>query len=202
MASWTTLDEARAFVRAGWGKGVECPCCGRFVKLYKRVMSSSMAYALILIDRHFRQSSEWLHVQSYIVDLPDLNPKARAAVRGDFAKLSYWGLLCEHPKVELGGRRKNASPPSSERPKRPVKPPPRSGLWRITHKGRQFVDGVIRVPSHALVYKRVARGFSEETVSIREALGERFDYDELMKAVVVPDGLSMGQPLLPFWGDD
>jgi hypothetical protein len=184
MASWTTLDEAKAALRAGWGEGVVCPCCGQFVKLYKRVLSSSMAYALILIDRHFRRSSEWLHVQSYIVDLPDLDPKVRAAVRGDFAKLSYWGLLCERP----GGKSESGSP--------------RAGHWRITHKGRQFVDGVIRVPKHALVYNRAARGFSEESVNIRQALGERFDYDELMKAVVVPDGLSMGQPLLPFWGDD
>lgn len=71
---------------------------------------------------------------------------------GDYAKLRYWELL------EAG----------------------EPGLWRVTQKGLKFISDQIRVPSHAHVYNDRVRGWSDEDVNIRQALGEAHDYTQLM----------------------
>jgi len=57
-----------------------------------------------------------------------------------------------------------------------------SGLWEPTQKGIDFVEQHIRVPSHAHCYNNKVVRMSEETTTIVEALGERFNYEELMAA--------------------
>ncbi len=56
-----------------------------------------------------------------------------------------------------------------------------SGMYRPTKKGVRFAMGKIRVPSHAMVYNRkYCLGFSGTRISIKDALGEKFDLDELL----------------------
>lgn len=55
-----------------------------------------------------------------------------------------------------------------------------SGLWVPTLKGVRFVNRQETVPSHAFTYNGEARGFTTALVTIDEALGSAFDYDELM----------------------
>jgi hypothetical protein len=79
---------------------------------------------------------------------------------GDYAKTLYWGL------VELRG---NIDPTRRT-----------SGLWRLTQKGLLFVHDQVRVPRHALVYNGRCLGFSNQDIGIRQALGQKFDYQRLM----------------------
>lgn len=72
---------------------------------------------------------------------------------GDFAKFRYWGLI------------------------EPGKP---DGTWRLTADGEDFARGRLRVPSSVEIYDGEALDLVGETVSVREALGHKFDYDELM----------------------
>ena len=60
-----------------------------------------------------------------------------------------------------------------------------SGYWKPTEEGKQFVAGRVTVPSHVLLYNNKVLGFSDEKVGVREALGKKFDYDELMKECVL-----------------
>ena len=84
----------------------------------------------------------------------------RAPVRGgDYAKLGHWGMITQ---AEPSGASK------------------RSGLWRPTEKGIQFAYSAIRVPSHVFLFNGTVDGWADTTVDIREALGHRFDYLELM----------------------
>jgi hypothetical protein len=46
-----TISEAKEFLRAGYDKGVTCPCCGQLAKLYKRKINSGMALFLIGLYR-------------------------------------------------------------------------------------------------------------------------------------------------------
>lgn len=77
---------------------------------------------------------------------------------GDYAKTRYWGL------VEVKDDPTKRS----------------SGLWRLTQKGLKFVHDQVRVPRHVLVYNGECRGFSDQDIGIRQALGAGFDYSELM----------------------
>lgn len=75
-------------------------------------------------------------------------------------KLAYWGLVEEETaKREDGGR---------------------AGYWRVTEKGVQFVRARIKVPKYARVYDGRCLSLTGDEVTIREALGSKFNYDELM----------------------
>lgn len=73
---------------------------------------------------------------------------------GDDAKLRYWGLIEPHPEHEA--------------------------LWRVTPAGEQWVLGNTTVPCYARIYDGRCLSLVGDPVTIRQALGKRFDYDELM----------------------
>lgn len=75
-------------------------------------------------------------------------------------KLRYWGLVEEELERRPDGGR--------------------SGYWRVTPVGELFVLGKMTVYSHARVYNGRCLGLSGDQVSIIDALGEKFSYDELM----------------------
>jgi hypothetical protein len=77
----------------------------------------------------------------------------------DYPYVSLWGL------AETRG--------SGETAKR------MSGFWRLTPKGRSFVQGGLRISSHIKLYNNTV-GAYEGSTSIQEALGSKFDYAELM----------------------
>jgi hypothetical protein len=79
---------------------------------------------------------------------------------GDYAKLALWGLVEQKSNDDETKRT--------------------SGVWRITKLGRDFVDGHRFIPSHVMLYNNTIHGWSRACTTIRHALGERFDYAELM----------------------
>jgi len=157
-----SLEEAKKWLRERVKDGAKCPCCTQFAKVYKRKINSSMACVLTVVAKFFRRSPDpWLHVPSYIESQP-LPPKVRAAVRGDWAKLVYWRCLEAKP-----GEREDGST--------------RIGFWRITQVGMDFVSGTIQLPKYARIYDDRCLGLVGDRISITDALGDRFNYDELMK---------------------
>lgn len=161
-----SLEDAKKWLRARFGKGATCPCCGQYVKCYRRPLNKSMAYVLLLIARYYRRvgvrSEEWLHVPSYIAEVAVGNPRRAAAVRGDWAKLKFWGLIEEKPAVRDDG--------SS-----------RVGYWRLTQLGRQFVNREVKVPSHIFIYNgEPLKRTIEKEITIDDALTTEFSYAEIM----------------------
>ena len=160
----STLVEAKKWLRARFAQGATCPACNQFVKLYKRKFNKSMAYVLLLMESHFMGDvvDEWLHVPSYIAEMVSDNPRRAAAVRGDWAKLKFWGLIEEKPDVRADGS-------------------PRVGYWKLTPLGRQFARRQVKVPSHVYIYNGEAlQRTVEEMITIDDALGTEFSYDEIM----------------------
>ncbi len=157
-----TLDEARKMVAAQRTnpEGVVCPCCGQLAKIYKRKLNSTMTRALVLIYQYFEippsRREEWFHGPSHPV---------WSASGGDAAKLRHWGLIEARP-----GERPDGST--------------HTGFFRITDKGRDFVLGKLRVPHHVLLFNQELFGFSFETTDVYEALGDKFNYGELMSTGV------------------
>lgn len=161
-----SLEDAKKWLRVRFGKGAACPCCNQYVKLYKRSLNKSSAYVLLLMECHFRGDpvEEWLHVPSYIAEMAADNPRRAAAVRGDWAKMKFWGLIEEKPEVRADGS-------------------PRAGYWKLTPLGRQFCRREVKVPSHIYVYNGEALPRTvDEQITIDDALGTDFSYDEIMSA--------------------
>ncbi len=138
----TTLAEARKYLQENRGKGVVCPCCRRFTKIYQRRIYAGMAEFLQWIVKAYSEKKD---VGAYI-DITT-GPNQRG---GDFAKLAHWGLI-ERKAIAKGNEKLQR-------------------WWRPTLKGIEFVEDKVRVPEYALVCGSELVGFSDETVSIRDCL--------------------------------
>lgn len=148
-----TLAEARAELRELVDDGHACPCCTQFAKVYRRKIHATMARQLVYFYR--RAGTDWF-------DLPQLSGEVTGtrAWGGDAAKLRYWALLVEADiERDDGGR---------------------AGWWRLTSDGVLFVCDELRVPKYARIYDGRCLGLIGEPIGIRDALGDRFDYRELM----------------------
>ena len=150
----------KAWLASHSDEGAECPACGQMVKHYRRPLTVGMAYTLVLLERHV--PNEWVHVLDFMQGL-NLKTKVGTALgSGDYAKLRYWGLLEDYKSVRDDGSNRN-------------------GWWRITEDGKRFVRGELKVASHAVVFNDTLIALdSSKTVGIRDALGKRFNCDELM----------------------
>jgi hypothetical protein len=113
-----------------------------------------MIQALVAIHRAGRG---WQHVPTLLSE-QIVGPTTRG---GDWSKLIFWGFIEPKPVKREDGS-------------------DRAGWWRITDHGIAFVSGAIRVPAAVFLYNQVFYGFDSKTVSVQEALGKKFRYDELM----------------------
>ena len=147
-----TLQEARQAVQEDCEKGIKCPCCDQFVKMYKRKLNSGMALTLIRIYRY--APFGWIHVKNFLRE-------HKYRDNQDWTRMANWGLIKERAgKPEHGGKT--------------------YGEWRLTEKGRQFARNEISVPKRILLYNNRFLGFDDETTTIVESLGNHFNYRELM----------------------
>lgn len=135
------------------GEELDCPCCGRFAKIYKRKLYSSVAAQLIKLYR-IGGLTNYVHVAALVA--------TGSSGVGDFSKAAYWGLIEE----------KEHEPDDKKT----------SGYWMLTMKGSAFVRRAIKIPNYVLVYDAKVLSFEGDEVSIQDCLGEHFSYTELMSA--------------------
>ena len=147
MNIFKTLAEAKQFLRDNFKTGTECPCCGKYVKAYKRKLNAGMARALIIIYKLTNNGSS-IHVQSKFTEL------GLRATTMDYGYLEKWSL------IEQKGS---------------------NGYWRITQRGKEFVEDDIDLPDHCLVYNSKVYKWSQNHINIETALTEEFDLEEIMK---------------------
>lgn len=81
----------------------------------------------------------------------------------EISQLVWWGLVEEERVLRADGGR--------------------AGWWRLTDEGEDFARGRITLPKYARVYDHRCLSLVGDLVSIREALGSRFDYSELMEGL-------------------
>lgn len=149
------IEEAKERLALGMERGVTCPCCDQFVKLYRRKLSSGMARALICIY-HDAVDDQWLDVTACLMR------RRLSAANTNAALLRYWELLEQMPGERADGSR-------------------RVGFYKITSVGREFVTGVMTVPRYIYLYNNtLIERDCDERITIQDALGDRFNYAELM----------------------
>lgn len=81
----------------------------------------------------------------------------------ELSQFAWWGLI-EEEKVKRpdGGR---------------------AGFWRLTNEGEAFVRGQMTVQKYARIYDGRCLGLDGDPVSIQDALGNKFNYDDLMRGI-------------------
>lgn len=160
LPSTLSLSGARVwFAMRARKDGDLCPVCGRFGKIYGRLLNKQMASDLIWIFRRSGPSRRW-------VDVPKEGGKEVLQTK-QYSTLKYWGLIESKPNVD---------DPSKKC----------SGLWRITELGQRFVLGKIRLPERVWHYNDVCYGFSGKRITIFDAIGNRFHYRQMMSKRLDP----------------
>jgi len=152
------LEDALAHLVRDIREGTHCPVCTRFIQLYRRNITSAMARCVLALYRIWRTKGDvWTHV------LETIPYEERS---GDYGKL-LWGLIEEKRSPKEDGN-------------------PEAGFYRITALGREFALDKIRVPKYKFCMMDDVIDWQEEgvelTVSIREALGDKFDYFKALNA--------------------
>lgn len=145
-------DDFRTKLRDGF-KG-DCPCCGRWAQVYHRRIHSHIARVLIKFYRA-GGAERFLHYAEVVKAI-------RAGSFGDFGTARYWGLI--------EGQASDDSAKSS------------SGMWKLTQRGVDYIEGRLSVPEYAMVFDDTVLGFADKELDIRAALGDKFNYQELMTA--------------------
>lgn len=151
-----TLDDAKKYLRNNFEDGCKCPACGQMVKLYKRKITSSMAYGLIILSKK-TSVGEYIHLLNFFKNI-DYVP---AGIVGDLPKLRWWGLIKESDEPKEDGN-------------------PNNGYYSLTSNGKLFVDDMISVSKYVYLYNNKVQSRSDEQVKIKEALKDKFDYSEIM----------------------
>lgn len=151
-----SLQEAKTYLKENYEKGTKCPCCGQFVKLYKRKITSAMALGLIYLAKN-TEADEYVHIENFFKKQP-----VPSSIRGDISKLVFWGLLEKQEGLRADGSSRN-------------------GYYKITQLGRNFVHGLVTVSKNIFIYNNKVIKRSDELINIETALGNKFNYRELMK---------------------
>lgn len=148
--------KALFFARLNRGEELDCPCCGRYAKVYKRRVHKGLAAVLIAMYRQARANGG----EIAYVEMPQLLRDFRAG--RDFCILKYWQLVEEMPNDDPTKRM--------------------SGFWRLTPVGVDFVLGRVKIHTYAHVFDDVVSFYSGEMISLEEIGGAGFSYRELMGA--------------------
>jgi hypothetical protein len=172
-ASWT-LGNSRLWLMERVDDGVSCPCCSRYVKRYRRSLTRHMADWLIALYRLAPPGHEWVHSKKVFSFLAR-NGFQRGSNAADYNYLVHWGLTEPAPtkEIEVEDGRK----------------PGRSGFWRTTETGRQFVLGNTTVRQKVVTLAGALEGFDGDPISIHQALADQFDYNKLMSAHLAVEAL-------------
>lgn len=133
-------------------KGYICQCCGCFVKRYTRSFNSNMAMCLLLLYKFNERG--FVKVEDFLIR----NGQKRC---GDFSYLVHYGFL----EKQVGKREDGSS---------------RNGYYKLTGRGMMFVEGKLTAPEKFMILNNKFEGFKGREITIREALGKAFNYDELM----------------------
>ena len=123
-------------------KGIECPCCGRKAKFYKRKLNHKLCLALIHITKWYRHHPsqpnqlDYFDYTELLQDYPEL--------KVDFPKLQYWDLV-----EAKGSIKKRYGKEIFVKEQK---------MYRISENGVKFVQREVAIPITAVVYNNVVKG--------------------------------------------
>jgi len=135
-----------------------CSTCGHRIIMYSKALGKQTALLLIkLYKAHQRFGDDRFFTTR------ELYPRDnKSSTEGITAR--FWGL------IEIAESTNSIGAPA--------------GAYKLTDLGRRFVMGLQRVPSHAITYNNeLLRLDGRKMTDIRQALGKKIDFDEIMREV-------------------
>ncbi len=132
------------------GQGGDCPCCGRFAKLYTYTISRAQVHALAWIAKN-TAPREFINVQA---EAPTWILRSNS-----HGKLVHWGLL--HTRTNNDDSKRDA------------------GAWGVTDFGRKWIAGEVTIRKHALVFDNKCHGHKGEAIRYDDVFSP-FHYRDLM----------------------
>jgi len=171
-AMQTSADNIREKVMASLDEGLDCPSCDQYARRYTRKLNSGMARALIMFFR-LSHDPKYVIANGWIGVGRDHMTKDMLMTlhQNEFHKLRWWGLIEQQYDDRIEGHR--------------------SEFWRLTELGSLFTLSNASVPARALDYNKECEGLVGESITIQEALGARFDYQELMQQEGLADKIPL-----------
>jgi len=147
-----TLDEAKLLLEQNLEAGTDCPCCGRWAKMYKRQVYGTLVDVMFSLHKMMEKNPQqpFFHLDEFIHSTTGVS----------FTLTLHWGLTERSTDVPEGKQT--------------------SGYWRLTPKGIQFLQGAISIPKYVRLYNNEVLGFEGAQVTVQDVLGEKFDYEKLM----------------------
>lgn len=140
-------------------KGGHCPVCDRWGRIYGIRINRTMARALMWMRHAQADDDGWVNVPA--------NAPRWVVRSNQLSILRRWDLVERRPND------KNSK----------IK---HSGMWRLTPKALEFIEGRVQVPKYAYAYNDTIEGFSTETVYFRDCFKDVFDYQEAMNTYLPP----------------
>ncbi len=132
----------------------DCPLCGRHAQVYdRRLRGTLVADLTTLYKLDKRHPGKWFHASDFV-----------SWAGRDYNIMRWWELIESSEESAL---------PTTQS----------KGLWRITLAGKAFVEGNMVVASNRLDLFGECIGVSPKSklINIREALGTKFNLEELMR---------------------
>lgn len=151
--------------------GTECPCCGRYAKVYRRSITLSQVKFLARLYNIARKRDPANPTGVWVkTGIPEAGrEKETLATRGgDYAKLRWapWSLI-----EEREGERPDGSA--------------RVGYWRITERGIEFLLGAVRLPKYVYEWDNVPvqpPGAEPPPMINVYDVAKQFDFTSIMEA--------------------
>ena len=152
-----SLKEIREYIKGNVDDGIRCPCCGKYVRRYKRRFNSTMAKSLIWLVQQSK-NNQW-------IDVPNFGPDW--LIRSNQLPTTRWWGLIERPRED-------------EDQKVLEKDLKHSGSWRPTKKGIAFAYNRISIPNTAVTYDGTVEALTGKDIKIEDTVGVNFSYSEIM----------------------
>lgn len=162
-----TIEDAKTYVQAvaHTNDGGTCPCCGSYVKVYKRTINKNAITALAIIIKHSFKVVEnkiefnYIHIQEVFSKL------GMRATSMDYIQLERFGLIEEMPDTR------------SKEEKKLLK---NIGMWRPTMRGYDFFIGKVYIEKYHYVYNNETIKKSIKHVHVTDCFKERFKYTDIL----------------------
>lgn len=132
--------------------GYPCPHCHRLIKRYTRKLNSNMALAMIALYKYSK--GEFVHLEKFL-------SKHGYQRCGDASYLVYYGFLEKRKGVRADGSERN-------------------GMYKLTGRGLLFVENKITASKKFKIMYNMFEGFEGDQITIQQALGAKFNFNELM----------------------
>ncbi len=153
--AFPTLEAARAWLaKAIWGKGgAICPCCDRFDSVFDRKVNLASVKVLARLYWWTQRHGDGFHHYRYFI---------KGQNGRDFTAYFIPLNLIERKPLDPKNKKQKTS-----------------GMYRITDRGRAFVEGRLAIATRVVLYHNEPVRLSEEHQHIAE-FWPGFDYQELM----------------------